>query len=268
MFKHKLKASLIHLSISLILVFLIIGTTMFFLFPELFVPVTDFKEVASIIISVDLVLGPLLTFVAFNPQKPKKLLYLDFSVIAAIQLSALMYGAYSLFQIHPVYVTFNVDRFTIVTAKDAEPEKAIDKTFQVSKFDSGKLAYAKMPTDTEKQNDLLLSATMGGEDLEQREEYYEPIEDNLSAIIAKSLDPDLIFKDREDKETQKFLSSNKNKLDKFAYLPLNSMKKDAIIVIDKTTAKPVATFNIDPWSLEVAKNKPEKTNNGKQVLKN
>lgn len=249
MFTQKLKASMIHLSISLILVFLIIGTTMFFLFPGLFVSVTDFKEVASIIISVDLVLGPLLTFVAFNPQKPKKLLYLDFSVIAAIQLSALLYGAYSLFQIHPVYVAFNVDRFTIVTAKDAEPEKATDKTFRVSKFDSGKLAYAKMPTDIEKQNDLLLSATMGGEDLEQREEYYEPVEDNLSAIIAKSLDPDLIFKGKKSKKTEKFLSKNKTKLDDFAYLPLNSMKKDAVIVIDKKTAQPVTTFDIDPWEL-------------------
>ncbi len=38
--------------------------------------------------------------------------------------SALFYGAYSLFQIHPVYVTFNVDRFTIVTAKDAAPQKS------------------------------------------------------------------------------------------------------------------------------------------------
>jgi len=137
MFKDKLKASGIHLLLSILLVSLIIGSTLFFLFPSLFIAVTDFKEVASIIISVDLVLGPLLTFVVFNPQKRKKLLYLDFAVIGAIQLSALLYGAYSLFQIHPVYVTFNVDRFTIVTAKDAEPEKAKNPEYKISKFDAG-----------------------------------------------------------------------------------------------------------------------------------
>jgi hypothetical protein len=247
-FKQKLKASLLHLSLSLVLVTLIIGTTLFFLFPTLFIQVTDFKEVASIIISVDLILGPLLTFVVFNPEKKKRLLYLDFAVIGAIQLSALFYGAYSLFQIHPVYVTFNVDRFTIVTAKDAEPQKALVEEYKISKMSAGKLAYAKMPEDQEKQNELLLNATMGGEDLEQKEEYYEPVKDNLSSIIARSLNPEKIFKNTKERGKAKdFLMKYEDKLDTYAFLPLNSLKKDAIIVIDKKTAEPVATLDIDPW---------------------
>ena len=246
MFKDKLKASGIHLLLSILLVSLIIGSTLFFLFPSLFIAVTDFKEVASIIISVDLVLGPLLTFVVFNPKKKKKLLYLDFAVIGAIQLSALFYGAYSLFQIHPVYVTFNVDRFTIVTAKDAEPEKAKNPEYKISKFDAGKMAYAKMPTDLDKQNDLLLAATMGGEDLEQKEEYYESVEKNLDQILAKSLKATVLQKD---KKVAKFLEKHKNAIQNYAFLPLNSMKKDAIIVIDRKTAKPIATIDTDPWKL-------------------
>ena len=244
MFKDKLKASGIHLLLSIILVSLIIGSTLFFLFPSAFIAVTDFKEVASIIISVDLVLGPLLTFVVFNPKKQKKLLYLDFAVIGVIQLSALFYGVYSLFQIHPVYVAFNVDRFTIVTAKDAEPQKARLKEYKISKFEAGKLAFAKMPDDQEKQNDLLLSATMGGEDLEQREEYYEPVKENLAAIIAKSLDPKTLM---SNKKTAEFMKEHNDKIKDYAFLPLNSLKKDALIVINKKTAEPVATIDVDPW---------------------
>jgi len=229
---------------SLLLVGLIIGSALFFFFPGLFIEVTDFTEVASIIVSVDLVLGPLLTFVVFNPNKKKKLLYLDFAVIAVIQISALLYGAYSLFQIHPLYVAFNVDRFTIVTAKDAEPKKAKLSEFKVSKLDAGKMAFAKMPSDLEKQNELLLTATMGGEDLEQREEYYESVEDNLSSILIKSLDPVLLT---ADKKVNKKIQKLGLKIDDYAFLPLNSMKKDAILVINKKTAKPVATIDADPW---------------------
>ena len=248
--KEKIKASLIHLSLSILLVALIIGSTLFFLFPKLFIDVTDFKEVASIIISVDLVLGPLLTFVVYNSQKAKKLLYIDFSVIGVIQLSALLYGAYSLYQIHPVYVAFNVDRFTIVTAKDAEPEKALIDEFKVSKFTAGKLAFAKMPTDLEKQNDLLLATTGGGEDLDKMEEYYEPIKDNISSIMVKSLKPQDLFKTETAKnKAKKFLSKQQDKINSYAFFPLNSEDKDAIIVLDKKTAQPITVINLDPWSL-------------------
>jgi len=248
MFIHKLKASLIHLGLSIFLVGLVIGSLLFFFFPQLFIGVSDFKEIAMIIISVDLILGPLLTFVVFQPKK--KTLVFDLSVIAAIQLSALTYGAYALYEVHPVYVTFNIDRFTIVSAKDAEPEKALHDEYKISKLNAGRLAFAKLPDEAEKKNELLFSAAMGGRDLEARTEYYEPYENHIDQVLARSLDPKLIFADEASKEQAKsFYNKHQDNLNEFAYLPLNSQKKDAIIVLDKVTAQPIATLNIDPWEL-------------------
>ncbi len=242
MFKHKLHASLIHLGLSILLVGLVIGSLLFLFFPPLFISVSDFKEIATLIISIDLVLGPLLTFVVFKPKK--KTLKFDLSVIGAIQLSALAYGAFALYQVHPVYITFNVDRFTIISAKDAEPQKARIDEYKVSKLSAGKLAFAKMPDDIEKRNELLFSAIKGAEDLDQKEEYYEPVKDNISAIIAKGLDPRTLM---SDKKAAEFLKKHNGKIKDYAFLPLNSLKKDALIVIDKETAEPVATIDTDPW---------------------
>jgi len=251
MFKDKLKASIIHLVLSILLVALVIGSILFFFFPQIFIPVSDFKEIATILISVDLILGPLLTFVVF--KKNKKSLKFDLSTIAAIQLIALVYGAYSLFQVHPVYITFNIDRFTIVSAKDAEPEKAVFDEFKVSKLTTAKLAFAKMPDDVEKRNEITLTAALGGGDLDQRVEYYEPYEKHINQIIAKGLDPKLIStKAKTDKKINTFVQKHQGKIDKFVFLPINSDKKDAIIVLDKKSAQPVATINSDPW--ELAKN--------------
>jgi len=58
-----------------------------------------------------------------------------------------------------------------------------------------------------------------------------------------------------------------NQLNNYAYLPLNSLKKDAIIVIDKKIAEPVAILAIDPWKFKVAKKKSETTTDT-QTLKN
>jgi len=248
MFKHKLKASLIHFGLSILLVGLVIGSFIFFFFPQLFIGVSDFKEIATLIIFIDLILGPLLTFVVFQPKK--KTLKFDLSVIGAIQLSALLYGAFALYQVHPVYITFNIDRFTIVSAKDAQPEKALYDEYKVSKLTTAKLAFAKMPDDIEKRNNVTMVAARGGDDLDFRTEYYEPYENNIDQVLARSLDPKLIFANKESKtKAKRFYNKHQDQLNKFAYLPLNSQKKDAIIVLDKVTALPVATLNINPWEL-------------------
>ena len=248
MLKNKFIASIIHLGLSILLVGLVIGSILFFFFPQLFIGISDFKEIATILITVDLILGPLLTFVVFQPNK--KSLKFDLSVIAAIQIAALVYGGYSLFQVHPVYITFNIDRFTIVSAKDAEPEKAKYDEFKVSKLTTAKLAFAKMPNDIEKQNEVTLTAAMGGGDLDQRVEYYEPYNENISQIIAKGLDPQLIFSNAQsDKNIKSFIDKHQDNIDEFVFLPINSAKKEAIIVLDKQTAQPVATINSDPWEL-------------------
>jgi len=69
MFKIKLKASFIHLLLSIFFVGIVIGCIFFFFFPKLFIGVSDFKEIAFILITVDLILGPILTFVVFKPNK-------------------------------------------------------------------------------------------------------------------------------------------------------------------------------------------------------
>ena len=250
MFKAKLKASIIHLALSILLVSLIIGSILFLFFPQIFIPVSDFKEIASIIISVDLILGPLLTFVVF--QKNKESLKFDLTVIGAIQALALLYGVFALYQVHPVFVTFNVDRFTIVSAKDAEPEKALYDEYKISKLSKPILAFAKMPDNPEKKNEIILTAAMGGGDLDQRVEYYEPYNENIDYIIAKGLDPKLLLANAgEDKKIKSFIDKHQNMIDEYVFLPINSAKKDAIIVLDKETAQPIATINSDPWELSL-----------------
>ena len=131
MFKTKLKALLIHFLLSAVMVSLIFTAVIYFWFPSLFIGVTDFKDIATILIAVDLVLGPLLTFVVFKPNK--KSLKFDLSVIVSIQILAMSYGLYTIFLTHPVYITFFDNGFNIITAKQASPDKARHNELKVSK---------------------------------------------------------------------------------------------------------------------------------------
>lgn len=108
----KLKASLLHFALSLV----VIGSFALFAsqvwYPSPFLEISGLLAILLILVTVDLILGPLLTFVVYKPNKPR--LKLDLTVIAFVQLAALGYGMYTIHQGHPAYVTFAVDRFTLI----------------------------------------------------------------------------------------------------------------------------------------------------------
>ncbi len=247
MFKTKFKASSLHLLLSIVLVSLVMGSIIIFWYPTEYLGITNFKEIALLIVSIDLILGPLLTFVVFNPRK--KNLRFDLAVIAIIQLSALAYGVHALYQTHPLYITYNHGRFNLVQANEVEPKDAKHDQFRISKLSSPKLAYAKMPNDTELQTEIMLGVDLKGDpDIDKRAEYFEPVVKNLDMILKDSLDTVKLFdKNNLIASSRAFLKKHAENKDNYAYLPLKGTSGDAIIVLDKQTAKLIGTIDADPW---------------------
>ena len=247
MLKNKIKASLIHLLLSIVLVSLILALVVYFLYPIDYLGFTNFKDITLLIILVDLVLGPILTFVVFN--KNKKKLHFDLSVIVMVQLLALTYGVNSLYQVHPLFLTYNHGAFNFIHANEVTLEKAKYDQFKISKFSSVKLAYAKMPDDPNKQTEIMIAVDLKGEpDIDKRVEYYEPYKNHLNEILRNSLDASKLFEEKNLTDASRdFLEEHVSSKNKFAYFALKGTTKDAILVLNKETAEPVTTIDIVPW---------------------
>ena len=54
-----------------------------------------------LMLGVDVVLGPLLTFLVFNPHKKLREIISDLVIVGFVQLGALGYGVYTVYQEHP-----------------------------------------------------------------------------------------------------------------------------------------------------------------------
>ncbi len=251
----KIKAASIHFLLSLVVITFIICLMIYFWFPSSIIEVSNFKEIVLLIISIDLVLGPILTFVVYKENK--KGLKLDLTVIAGLQLSALVFGVYNLYQVHPLYITFNVDRFTLVSAMDSNPNEVQIESLRKSKFSSPVLVVSELPEDISEKNNLVLNALEnGGSSFELNSKYYKPYsEDYIDKIISKSLDPEIVFKETESrKKLDKFINKYGKNANDYAYLPLEGTAKDAIWVLDLNTGKPIDTISVLPWGKLAKKN--------------
>lgn len=93
-----------HLLISLIIFAVILVCITQYWYPGILFDTANGWKAIGLIIGIDLILGPLLTLIVFNPRKSS--LKFDLSIIAAIQLLALSYGCWTIHTSRPIALAF------------------------------------------------------------------------------------------------------------------------------------------------------------------
>ena len=120
--KDRLRASGIHFCISLAVATLAALLVFLVWYPYPYREVSGGRELFLILVSVDVVLGPLITLMIFNRSKPRKELVRDLAIVGLIQLSALAYGMWTVSVARPVHMAFEFDRFRVIHAVDVPLE--------------------------------------------------------------------------------------------------------------------------------------------------
>ena len=110
--KTKLKATAIHMSMS-IAVFAFLAYQIYFnWYPQPYFEIDGGWQGIRLIAAVDLVLGPLITFLIFDLSKRMRAIIFDLVVILVIQFGALAYGVYVTYTQRPVAVVL-IDEFVV-----------------------------------------------------------------------------------------------------------------------------------------------------------
>lgn len=124
--KDRLQASGIHLGISLVIAALAALLVFGLWYPYPYRDSSGGRELFLIVITVDVILGPLITLAVFNRNKPRSELVRDLTLVGLIQLAALAYGLWTVCVARPVHLAFEFDRFRVVHAIEV-PEELLDK---------------------------------------------------------------------------------------------------------------------------------------------
>ena len=246
--KDKLIAFLIHLTISTAIIGVVFALIFFFWYPHPYFEANGAWSVIGVLVMVDLVMGPLLTLVLFKKGKPG--LILDLCIIAAVQLTALIYGINVVYGERPYYLVFAVDRFEVVGKIEIDADKIKYPDLKLKPNIGPILIFADFPEDKEERSNFLFEVvTEGKPDLERRPEYYHPYHLNKDKVLEKGKSlSELIKSDKDNKnKVENFLQKHNGKNESYLFLPIVGKNDDMALIIDSVTGIPVAGISVDPW---------------------
>lgn len=173
MVKAKLKAAFWHGCITL-LVALLTGTLIYGIwYPGALAGMSQGTGLYSLIMIAEVVLGPLMSLVIYNTAKPRSELVRDYLIVGTIQISALLYGLYSVAVSRPVYMVFVKDRIEVVSAIELSKDDITEAkpTYQILPWFGPKLVCSESPTDPNEKSSLMFSA-LEGKDIQLLPKYY------------------------------------------------------------------------------------------------
>ena len=243
------KAFALHLALSAAIAGMVVTLMLVVWYPPPYFAAMGGDALILILIGVDVVIGPLITLIIFDPKK--KGLRFDLAVIAALQLAALAYGGSVMFQARPVYNVFVTDRFEVVAANavDTESLAKADVEFRRLPLTGPKVIAARQPDDPQRLAQIVLSAMNGGPDLANLADLYVPYAQfRLDAAKRARPLPELAKRQPQDAATiRAFVTASGRAEDTVGFLPMKARAKDMAVVVDNKTGEIVGFLPVHPW---------------------
>ena len=194
------------------------------------------RELFLLVVAVDVVCGPLLTMVLFNPAKPRAELWRDLGLVALIQLGALGYGMYTVWQARPLFLVQEIDRFKVIAAPelDGAAVAALPAGLQPRWWAGPKVVAIREPKDAKERNAVLFESVQGGRDYGERPEFYLVYEGAAALKSLQRAKPLSVFlqKQPDQQETARKLALEKGAdMTQWVYLPVQA-RQDWVALLD------------------------------------
>lgn len=232
--KTRLCASATHFSASLLIFSAFIFVLLKLWYPAPFFSASGGWQGLKIVALVDLVLGPLLTFVIYNLNKPVYELRRDLGIIITFQLSALIWGIITIYQQRPVVVAFWEDRFYTVPAYAIENQGV--NVSALDKYDTRQTKYVfiQKPQSEEAWKPVLDKIYNHNIAPHHQIELYRPIEKHFDDIYKHNLDVDEIISNNSEmgEKIQEILDDSGSNLQDNRYIGLESKYRNIILIFN------------------------------------
>jgi len=246
----RLKASGIHFGISLAIALLAAVLVFGLWYPYPYREISGGRELFLIVVVVDVILGPLITFTVFNRAKPLRELRRDLALVALIQLSALGYGLWSVFVARPVHMVFEYDRFRVVHAVDVPRELLAEAPLNVDALPlTGPTLLSLRPFRSSQEKMDATLAALQGISLASRPDLWQAYADGIPEIlkVARSVGELKRRFATQAVAIDAAVARTGRQPDALVYLPMVGRKSFWTVFLDRVTAEVVGFMPLDSF---------------------
>jgi hypothetical protein len=247
--RFRLKALGLHLLASAVVLTLILGSLYWgwYHWPGWYL--ADVTQVVLVMMGVDVVVGPLLTFVIANKNKPRRELTRDIGMIVAVQLVALIYGSTSLWNGRPLYYAFSVNVLSVVQAYDISDEQAKAGRAQNAAlaphwYSLPRWIWAPLPESPQESDKIVRSAISGGDDVISMPTYFKPWDQGLPSLRGQltKLDDSKFFSKPDKMKLKERMAAAGLKSDQADTMAFTGRSKPLLAVFDRESLKIIGIF--------------------------
>ena len=229
------RAFLVHLCISITIFVALMYMIAFHWYPGPYFQYDGGWRGTIIVVAVDLVLGPTLTLIVFDPRKSRAKTRFDLSVIALIQLAALAWGIHVVEGQRPAVIVFSNGAFNPVTAQVLRDQGASADASLALSAERPPLVYAAVPESGEVLDRVRRMSESSGLMPHNHPELHQPLAPNLSQVAARQENVAWLAAPRPhfDAELRTFIYARGARLEDYVYVPFSGRYGRVIFVLNQ-----------------------------------
>jgi hypothetical protein len=202
-----------------------------------------------LLVSIDVIVGPLLTFAVFDRRKAVRSLRRDLAVVVVLQLAALSYGLHTTFVARPVVLALEGQRFRAPTAVEVVESDlpAAPKELRSLSLVGPRTVRALIPEDGDAKFEAI-QLGLAGIDVGMRPKFWRVWDDAGRREALSSAKPlaSLLARQRSRPEdVEEALLRTGRPVQAMVYLPLLARRTDWVVLLDASSGEVVGFAPLD-----------------------
>ena len=239
--KNRLAAAGAHFLVSAFIILLFLSVVYFIWYPSPFDTMHSVFDAVKIVLVVDLLLGPFLTFVVFNVKKPRPELIRDLCIVFLMQVSAFVWGIHITYDMRPGFLVFQGDTFYSVIKKDIDSDQLNENMSLPTFWQQPRLVYIEPLKGGAGVKFMEKIIGNGGDGLFNDAEKYQPLDIEKSNVFLKDVmshtlqKSTLLRSDINKLAVEEFLHSHGGVFEDYLFFPVeNGNEYVGIIIFNKS----------------------------------
>lgn len=248
--KSRVKAAAIHLGLSCVVAACAALLVFGLWYPAPYDTVAGGRGLFILVVTVDVILGPLITLAVFNPTKPRRTMMLDFAVVGLIQLAGLGYGLWTVSAARPVHLVFEVDRFRVIHALEVPQDQIAQTPPDVRALPLlGPTIVAVRPFKDGMERFEMASAELKGEMISAMPRLWQPYDQARARVLAAAKPVEVLKRQYPGREAEidRGIAATGRAPQDLRTLPMVARKAYWSVLLDAQTAEVVGYLPLDSF---------------------